>query len=177
MRFAVAIPVVLKAVLASLTIALPAAAQRDAPACEAPAEMVTCSSSEHSEVAKLQPLPAGDAPAFLLSGTRCCITSSRSRRGAPGRSSPANATLWPICTRCRSSVCAPARSSRATRPDSLSNRRQGHQSSMTSTSSGGRSPLPAPGQCRQRADRRERGAHGERRVEAMEKRRLQPFGR
>jgi hypothetical protein len=70
MRFAVGIPAVLEAVLASLAIALPVAAQRDAPTCAAPAEMVTCSSSERSEVAQVQPLPAGDAPAFLLAAVQ-----------------------------------------------------------------------------------------------------------
>jgi hypothetical protein len=32
--------------------------------------MVTCSSSERSEVSKSQPLPAGDAPAFLLAAVQ-----------------------------------------------------------------------------------------------------------
>lgn len=70
MRFTVGIPAVLGALLASFAIALPVAAQQDAPTCEAPAEMVTCSSSERSGDARLQPLPAGDAPAFLLAAVQ-----------------------------------------------------------------------------------------------------------
>jgi hypothetical protein len=70
MQFAVGISAVLEAVLASLALALPVAAQQDAPTCKAPAVMVACSSSERREGATLQPLPAGDAPAFLLAAVQ-----------------------------------------------------------------------------------------------------------
>jgi hypothetical protein len=54
----------------SLAGAMPVAAQQDAPACGAPAAMVACSNTERSDVTSLQPLPAGDAPAFLLAAVQ-----------------------------------------------------------------------------------------------------------
>jgi hypothetical protein len=67
MRFVFA---VFEAVLASLALALPVAAQRGAPTCQTPAVMAACSTSEPRESAKLHPLPAGDAPAFLLASVQ-----------------------------------------------------------------------------------------------------------
>jgi hypothetical protein len=65
------IPVVLEALLVSLTVALPVVAQQHAPLCEIPAAMARCPTSPHGEGAKWQPLPAGDAaPAFLLAAVQ-----------------------------------------------------------------------------------------------------------